>query len=109
MGDIERLCAGFWTASELAVGQAAPEHLFCHRCMSEDWSKLSPLQSELDEERTLLLVAEEAEPAGSIVGLVLLWLIADEAQIIEMAVHPAVQRRGIGSQLLTEALRISTL
>ena len=77
--------------------------------MSEWWSKLGPLQSELDEERTLLLVAEEAQPASRIVGLVLLWLIADEAQIIEMAVHPAVQRRGIGSQLLTEALRISTM
>ena len=57
----------------------------------------------------MLLVAEEAQPASRIVGLVLLWLIADEAQIIEMAVHPAVQRRGIGLQLLTEALRISTM
>ncbi|MEW6242066.1 MAG: ribosomal protein S18-alanine N-acetyltransferase [Chloroflexota bacterium] len=45
-----------------------------------------------------------AETGGRVVGLLVLWLIVDEAHIATIAVHPDVRRRGIGRLLLKTAL-----
>lgn len=57
----------------------------------------------------MLLVAETQEPGHEplVNGLVLVWCIADEAQVLELAVHPRAMRQGLGLQLMTEALAIS--
>ncbi|MEW6028193.1 MAG: ribosomal protein S18-alanine N-acetyltransferase [Chloroflexota bacterium] len=45
-----------------------------------------------------------AETGGRVVGLLVLWLIVDEAHIATIAVHPDFRRRGIGRLLLKTAL-----
>jgi ribosomal-protein-alanine N-acetyltransferase len=45
-----------------------------------------------------------AESGGQVVGLLVVWLVVDEAHIATIAVHPDFRRRGIGRQLLKAAL-----
>jgi len=45
-----------------------------------------------------------AETTGIIVGLMVIWLIEDEAHIATIAIHPAYRGLGIGRQLLREGL-----
>lgn len=46
-----------------------------------------------------------AEKEGQVVGMLVLWLILDEAHIATLAVHPAHRQRGIARRLLLQALR----
>jgi len=46
-----------------------------------------------------------AELDGKIVGMIVVWLIIDEAHIATLATHPDFRRRGIGTRLLSHALR----
>jgi len=66
------------------------------------------LQKELGEDRSVVLVAEAGGSARGVEGLVLVWCIADEAQFLEIAVHPKAQCRGIGTRLMSGALALST-
>jgi ribosomal-protein-alanine N-acetyltransferase len=45
------------------------------------------------------------EQDGRIVGMLVAWLLIDEAHIATLATHPDYRRRGIAKQLLTHALR----
>jgi [ribosomal protein S18]-alanine N-acetyltransferase len=42
---------------------------------------------------------------GRIVGMIVVWLIIDEAHVATLATHPDFRRRGIGTKLLSHALR----
>jgi ribosomal-protein-alanine N-acetyltransferase len=46
-----------------------------------------------------------AETGGVIVGLMVIWLIEDEAHIATIAIHPDFRGRGIGRDLLVAGLR----
>lgn len=46
-----------------------------------------------------------AEADGEIVGMLVAWLLVDEAHIATLATHPAYRRRGIARELLSHALR----
>lgn len=43
-------------------------------------------------------------PAAAVAGYVLAWLVLDELQIFDVAVHPRYRRRGVASQLLRSLL-----
>ena len=45
-----------------------------------------------------------AESDGKIVGMIVAWLLVDEAHIATIATHPDFRRRGIARKLLTHAL-----
>ena len=45
-----------------------------------------------------------AELDGRLVGMLVLWMIVDEAHIATIATHPDYRRQGIAKQLLVEAL-----
>lgn len=45
-----------------------------------------------------------AELDGRVVGMLVLWMIIDEAHIATLATHPEFRRRGIAEQLLLTAL-----
>jgi len=45
-----------------------------------------------------------AELDGRIVGMIVLWLIVDEAHIATIATHPDFRQQGIGKKLLINAL-----
>jgi [ribosomal protein S18]-alanine N-acetyltransferase len=46
-----------------------------------------------------------AELDGKIVGMIVVWLIIDEAHVATVATHPDYRRQGIGKRLLAHALR----
>ncbi len=56
---------------------------------------------------SLLWVAETYFPddEGKVIGMVVVWLILDEAHIATLAVHPDFRRQGIGDKLLLTALK----
>lgn len=58
---------------------------------------------------SLLWVAELHQPDGRglIVGMIVVWLILDEAHIATIAVHPEYRGLGIARRLLVSALRDS--
>lgn len=45
-----------------------------------------------------------AELNGRLVGMLILWMILDEAHIATLAVHPDFRRQGVAKNLLIEAL-----
>jgi [ribosomal protein S18]-alanine N-acetyltransferase len=46
-----------------------------------------------------------AELDGNVVGMIVVWLIIDEAHVATVATHPEYRRQGIGRRLLAHALR----
>ena len=62
-------------------------------------------QAELRLDHSHLLTAQCTNSGEKLIaGLLLMWCLADEAQIIELAVHPDLRRKGIALALMTEAL-----
>ena len=46
-----------------------------------------------------------AELDGKVVGMIVVWLIVEEAHVATIATHPDYRRQGIGKRLLAHALR----
>ena len=59
----------------------------------------------LDNPHSTLWVAETTSPDHWVVGLVVVWMILDEAHIANIAVHPDFRRMGIGARLMAVALK----
>jgi len=59
---------------------------------------------ELERPQALMLVARLGGERRRLVGYICVWLVADEVQIFNLAVDPAMRRRGVGRRLLLEAL-----
>ncbi len=58
---------------------------------------------ENDHSRPWVMEDPSTTPAR-IVGMIVVWLILDEAHVATIAVHPDYRRRGIGQHLLANAL-----
>ena len=83
---------------EAHIGQiAALERL----CFSDPWSERS-FASELENPLSLWLVALDGETVAGYVGS---QSVLDEADVMNVAVHPAYRRQGIASALLAELER----
>lgn len=65
-------------------------------CFPRGWSR-SHFQAELASERASCVVAELD---GRVTGYLCLTVLLDEAEILDVAVDPALQGRGIGAQLV---------
>lgn len=46
-----------------------------------------------------------AELDGKVVGMIVVWLIVDEAHVATIATHPDFRRKGVAKRLLSHALR----
>jgi ribosomal-protein-alanine N-acetyltransferase len=69
------------------------------------WAERS-FQYELTENpASCLLLAEQQGENSQIVGFVGFWMLVDEAHISTLGVHPEHRQKGIGTQLLLEAIR----
>jgi [ribosomal protein S18]-alanine N-acetyltransferase len=66
------------------------------------WSRESFLAL-VDSPRAYFTVAFEP-PVGPVIGYVVAWFVADEAEIANLAVAPDRRTRGVGSRLLDAAL-----
>lgn len=71
---------------------------------AQPWS-LDSFMRELSLPFSRLVVASTGIAAESeIAGFLCRWLVADECHILNIAVHPAMRRHGIGARLMTDAL-----
>ncbi len=86
----------------------------------EPWSQ-NAFAEELGNSRSLSFVArlspggsekfwwaaldDGSRSPGPVVGYICFWVVADELQILNVAVHEAYRRRGVGRELLLRALR----
>jgi [ribosomal protein S18]-alanine N-acetyltransferase len=66
---------------------------------AQPWSKGSFL-SELRKPLPSLYVLRRQIP-GCILGYICFWLVAEEIQMLNLAVHPDYRRQGLGRQLMT--------
>ncbi|HCU08690.1 MAG TPA: ribosomal-protein-alanine N-acetyltransferase [Clostridiales bacterium] len=71
-------------------------------CFSSPWSR-DALEKELTENPVARYFIGEAE--GRTVAYAGLWLVVDQGHIINVAVHPAFRRQGLGKALIREMLR----
>lgn len=69
-------------------------------CFTDPWSEAS-IESALDAESVHTVVAEEE---GVVVGYGFISVVADECEVLNLAVAPSMRRRGIGEELLSEML-----
>ena len=67
-------------------------------CFRDPWSEAS-ISGELDNPLSLWLVAVEQ---GAVVGYIGSQTVLDEADVMNVAVDPAMRRRGVGKALLRE-------
>ncbi len=68
----------------------------------------SAYRYELEEnEASRLWVAETTDAQGhpTIIGIIIIWLILDEAHVATIAVHPDYRHRGVAQQLLVVAMQ----
>ncbi|MFZ0887559.1 MAG: ribosomal protein S18-alanine N-acetyltransferase [Candidatus Binataceae bacterium] len=72
-------------------------------CFSQAWS-LGAFQRELSLPFSRLAVATIAEDGDLAAGFLCRWLVADESHILNIAVHPAMRRMGIGTELMRLAI-----
>lgn len=69
------------------------------------WSRAA-FEAELEKPHARLYLARSrsGEKAGAVIGYICFWLVADEIQVVNVAVHMAWRRRGIGKRLMRYAL-----
>ena len=66
---------------------------------AQPWTKVSFL-SELSKVPPSLYVVRR-ETSSCILGYICFWLVADEIQMLNLAVHPDYRQQGLGRQLMT--------
>lgn len=75
------------------------------QCFSVPWSRESFWQEAQNEQASYTLVTDEADGAERVVGYAGCWFVLDEAQIMNVAVIPAYQGRGIAHRLMETVMR----
>jgi ribosomal-protein-alanine N-acetyltransferase len=81
-------------------------HAIDRASFSIPWPENSYRYELLENSRSLLLVAEADAPGGAklVVGVVVAWLIEDEAHIATLSVHPDYRGQGISRELMAAVL-----
>jgi len=65
---------------------------------SQPWSKGAFLSELKKRPTSLYLIRQESSPG--ILGYICFWVVADEIQMLNLAVHPDYRRQGFGRQLM---------
>lgn len=74
------------------------------RSFAHPWSR-DAFAEELRNARSLLWVAEHvARPTAELVGYLCRWIVEEEAQILNVTIHPGWRRRGLGRWIIGHAL-----
>lgn len=93
--------------SGIAIRTGRPEDLadvvrLENACFADPWSPASLLGELTADAMRLPLMAEEA---GTVVGYLMSWRVADLLHVLNIAADPDRRRRGVGTALLHEAAR----
>lgn len=70
------------------------------QCFSDAWREETVVH-DMAQPHSLYLVAQDGE---EILGYACFWFVADEAQLVNIGVRPAVRRRGLGARLVEAGL-----
>jgi len=81
------------TIDQLSFSLPWPAHSFRYELLENDVS------------RQWVVEKQSASENPKVIGMIVVWLIMDEAHIATIAVHPEYRERGIGRQILLTALR----
>lgn len=73
------------------------------RAFKHPWSA-ELFRRELQHDWSTVLVAEAGEPAATILGFIIFWLVHDEIHILNVATDPERRRQGIARALLKECV-----
>ena len=87
-------------ASDIPVMAAIEEH-----SNLEPWTRDSFLEELLRPHSFMQVARIREETSERVAGFICFWLVADEIQILNIAVHEAYRRRGLGRALLLDCLR----
>jgi ribosomal-protein-alanine N-acetyltransferase len=90
-----------FTVRRMTVADVPPAHAIDVLSFSLPWPKRS-LRYEVTGNPAARCWVAETE--NRLVGMLVLWMIVDEAHIATVATHPDFQRQGIARNLLVEAL-----
>lgn len=71
------------------------------------WTAALFLQ-ELDVAFSRVIVARRDDAAAEMLGYLCRWIVADEVQVLNLAVAPAARRRGVAAALMEEVRREAT-
>jgi ribosomal-protein-alanine N-acetyltransferase len=98
--------AGFDRAPAIVIRPARADDLgpigdLEQASFSDPWSRQS-FRNLLGDDRVLFVVAESAP--GEVVGYLVTWFVADEAEVANVVVATPARRRGIGGALIDRAL-----
>lgn len=92
------------TFREMVPGDAAAVEVVEKACFSVPWSRESFWREAQNERTTYRLAVDEKD--GRVAGYVGCWIIDDEAQITNVAIHPDYQGQGISRRLLENLIEV---
>jgi len=90
-----------FTIRRMTLEDVPAVHVIDKLSFSLPWSERS-FRFELTE--NLVSRCWVVESGGSVIAMLVLWLVVDEAHIATIATHPDFRRQGIGEKLLLTAL-----
>ena len=96
-----------WICIEPMRPSDLPEVMGIERAsFKSPWSQAS-FEAEMDKSSAELIVARLAsrDGIGPLLGYVCFWLVADEMQITNLAVHIGYRKRGVGRRLMVHSLQ----
>ena len=80
-------------------------HAIEELCFAIPWSQESILHDIKDNPVSRWLVLDDGE--GRVLAYAGLWLVIDEAHVLNVAVHPDAQRQGNGRRILTALIELA--
>jgi ribosomal-protein-alanine N-acetyltransferase len=98
LDDLEQVAA----LDQISFSLPWPAHSFRYELLENEFSRLWVAETVPAESEAL-----PGNVVPRVIGMIVVWLIIDEAHIATLAVHPLYRRRGIGRQLLLTAMRES--
>jgi ribosomal-protein-alanine N-acetyltransferase len=96
LDDLEQVVA----LDQVSFSLPWPAHSFRYELLDNEFSRLWVAETVPAESEAL-----PSSVVPRVIGMIVVWLIIDEAHIATLAVHPQHRRRGVGRQLLLTALQ----
>lgn len=94
----------------MALADVERVHLIDQLSFSLPWSERSYRFELTENTNSSVWVAElDTETGPLVVGMIVVWIVLDEAHIATLAIHPDYRKLGIGRQLLLQGLRAAAV